>query len=138
VDDITISSTGEMTEEDKRWGIAQAYGMIGGAGFKPKREKHQAFSAKAPITIMGLNANSAIQPTLTKDERAGIRAQVFQLKRRLATGDTGTEFLKALNKASGKVGRLTRLHKREGAALHRQLAEIRCAANNLPVRPKVV
>ena len=134
VDDITMSSAGEMSEVDKRWAIAQAYAMIGGAGFKPQRSKHGAFTARVPITLMGLNANSSGSPTLPKQERADIRAQVFQLEQRLAKGDTSTEFRMALNKAGGKVGRLRRLHEREGARLRKRLDAIRSAMDKPPTR----
>lgn len=132
VDDVTMSSAGEMREEDKRWAIAQAYAMIGGAGFKPQRAKHGAFTARGPITIMGLNANGRRQPTLTKQERAEIRAQVFQLERRLAVGETGPEFRKALNQAGGKVGRLKRLHECEAVPLRNRLDAMRRALAVFP------
>lgn len=133
VDDITMSSAGEMSEEDKRWAIGQVYAMIGAAGFKPQRAKHGAFTARGPITIMGLNANASRQPTLTKQERAGIRAQVFQLEQRLAQRDTGAEFRRALNQASGKVGRLKRLHEQEAMALRGRLDAIRRVFEQVPV-----
>lgn len=132
VDDVTMSSAGEMSEKDKRWAIAQTYAMIGGAGFKPQRAKHAAFTARGPITIMGLNANASHQPTLTKQERANIRAQVFQLEQRLAAGETGPEFRRALNQAGGKVGRLKRLHEREALALRGRLDAMRRALEALP------
>lgn len=133
VDDVTISSAGEMTEEDKRWAIAQAYGMIGGAGFKAQRVKHSAASARTAITIMGLNANSPSGPTLTKKERANIRATVFQLEQRIARGDTTPEFRTDITRAAGKVGRLKRLHPREGEQLTNRLHAIQLALNSMPV-----
>ena len=79
VDDIAVSSPAEMSEEDKRWAISQVYGMIGAAGFKPKRSKHKGLSARGSITMMGLNANASFRPTITKQERANTRALIFQL-----------------------------------------------------------
>lgn len=133
VDDITISSAGEMTEEDKRWAIAQAYGMVGGAGFKAQRVKHSGASARAAITIMGLNANSPSGPTLSKKERADIRATVFQLEQRIARGDASPEFRADITRAAGRVGRLKRLHPREGEQLTNRLRTIKLALNSMPV-----
>lgn len=133
VDDVTISSTGELTEEDKRWAIAQIYGMIGGTGFKAQRTKHSGATARDPITIMGLNANSRGGPTLTKQERANIRTTVFQLEQRLARGEITPEFRQDLTRAAGKVGRLKRLHLREGEALKHRLDAIQSKIKSMPV-----
>lgn len=132
VDDITVSSVDGLNDSDKRWAIAQIYAMIGQGGFKPQRAKHQTFNAQSPITIMGLNANSGM-PTLTRQERGRIRAQVFQLEQRLAKKDIWGDFRNAWEKASGKVGRLNRLHKNEGAALRSRLDAIGLALDALPL-----
>ncbi|CAJ0733883.1 MULTISPECIES: reverse transcriptase family protein [Burkholderiaceae] len=131
VDDITMSSVGVLEADDKSWAIAQAYAMIGANGFKPQRTKHAAFEGGSPIRIMGLNANR--HPTLPKQERAQIRALVFQLEQSLARGDTGAVFRSRLNTASGKVGRLKRLHSREGEALRLRLNKIRRVLDVLPL-----
>ena len=131
VDDITMSSVGSLAAEDKSWAIAQAYSMIGAAGFTAQRTKHAAFSANKPIRIMGLNVNR--RPTLPKLERAKIRAAVFQLEQNLARGDLDPVFRSRLNTVSGKVGHLTRLHPREGLALRIRLDQIRRTVDVLPV-----
>lgn len=136
VDDITVSSMAEMSEEDKRWAIAQVYGMIGAAGFKPQRSKHKGLSARGPITLMGLNANASLRPTITKQERANTRALIFQLEGRLAAGETGLEFRVALNQATSKVGRLKRLHKQEASTLKGRIHTMRRAIDVLPVITK--
>ncbi|EMN5130290.1 RNA-directed DNA polymerase [Burkholderia contaminans] len=131
VDDITISTTSILAEEDKRWAIGQVYGMIGAAGFKPQRSKHGSFSASHAIRIMGLNANRS--PTLTKQERSAIRAQVYQLEHRVAQAEKGLDIRTALSAAIGKVGRLKRLHPREGAALRLRLDAVRCTLDGIPL-----
>lgn len=138
VDDITVSCNSEMYDESKRWAISQVYGMIGSSGFKPKRAKHGSLSARTPITIMGLNANQ--HPSITKQERASTRALVFQLERRYATGENGLEFKRALNHASGKVGRLSQLHVREGTALRERLSGIRKNLDGVPrvIEPRLI
>lgn len=133
VDDITMSSVGELAEDDQRWAIAQAYGMIGGAGFRVQRTKHRMLSAHGPVTIMGLNANGRDHPTLTKQERSAIRAQVHEVERRLASGEMGPEISGALNRAAGKVGRLKRLHAKEALALKLRLDVVRRALAVVPI-----
>ncbi|WP_339800908.1 reverse transcriptase family protein [Saezia sanguinis] len=124
VDDLSMSSPGEMDEETKRWIIAQVYAMVGGAGFKPKRNKHFSATSRGPITIMGLNANSRRYPTLPSKERSAIRAQVLQLEQRVKRGEAGTEIEKDLRRAAGKVGRLKRLHPVEATALKKRLDDL--------------
>jgi hypothetical protein len=131
VDDITISTTSTLAEEEKRWAIGQIYAMIGAAGFKPQRSKHGSFAANHPIRIMGLNANRS--PTLPKQERSAIRAQVYQLEQRVAQADSSPELRAALSTAIGKVGRLKRLHPGEGAALRLRLDAIRHTLDARPV-----
>jgi hypothetical protein len=131
VDDITISTTTVLAEEGKRWAIGQVYAMIGAAGFKPQRSKHGSFSASYPIRIMGLNANRS--PTLTKQERAAIRAQVYQLEQRVAQAEKSPDIRTALSAAIGKVGRLKRLHPREGAALRLRLDAVRRTLDDIPL-----
>ncbi|WP_407971010.1 reverse transcriptase family protein [Burkholderia pyrrocinia] len=131
VDDITVSSVGELGRGDTRWAIAQVYAMIGASGFQPQRAKHAAFAASHPIRIMGLNANR--HPTLPIEERANIRAMVHQLEQCLAREEVTAEFRTRLSTANGKVGRLKRLHPREGAALRLRLDAIRRVLDALPV-----
>ncbi|MBY0266796.1 MAG: reverse transcriptase family protein [Burkholderiales bacterium] len=136
VDDISISTTNDLSDSEKRWVVAQIYAMIGRGGFKPQRSKHQYLSSARPITIMGLNANSSRAPTITRRERSRIRALIFQLEQRFASGETGPEFRQSLSHAIGKVGRLKRLHKVEGAALRTRLDTIQAALDALPVKTK--
>ncbi|MGU7816985.1 reverse transcriptase family protein [Burkholderia sp. AW49-1] len=131
VDDITMSSAVPLTADSKSWAIAQAYAMVGSGGFKAQRKKHASFAANKPIRIMGLNANR--QPTLPKQERAKIRAAVFQLERSLRRAEPDAEFRSRFNAVSGKVGRLKRLHPQEGAALRLRLDQIRRTIDALPV-----
>lgn len=128
VDDITISSEYAISAVEKSWAISQIYGMIGGAGFRPQRAKHKEYSARKPITIMKLNANSKQQPTLTSQERAAIRAQVSQLEQRYASGNFDLNFQKDLNRVVGKIARLKRLHRHEAIQLQNRIKLIRGAS----------
>lgn len=129
VDDIIVSSVTTFKDSDKSWAISNIYGMMHKLGFKPKRAKHQSLDSSSPITLMGLNANSMVMPTLTQRERGAIRAQVFQLENRFKSGEVGPLMLKSLNQAAGKVGRLSRLHEKEGNILKLRLTKIRHELN---------
>jgi len=138
VDDMNMSAVARMSNEDKQWSIAQVYGMMGGAGFKPHRGKHDTLTANRPMPLMGLNSNARM-PTIPAKERSATRALVFQLSRRFEEGTLGPEFLSALNKAGGKVGRLKRLHPREALGLTAQLRTMRAtlASNSTTTGPSI-
>ncbi|MBA2962927.1 MULTISPECIES: hypothetical protein [Ramlibacter] len=119
MDDVTVSSRSAFDPETKEWVLAQVYGMMGGAGFKPQREKHISLSSRLPMTIMGLNANSRKGPTIPQAERAVIRAQVH----RIAAGENGPELSALLAQSSGRVSKLKRLHPNEAEPLRMRLRE---------------
>lgn len=123
VDDLTVSSAAPIGAETKAWVLAQLYGMIGGAGFKPQREKHVSLRSNAPVTIMGLNANSKRGPSIPKSERADIRAQVHRITTRIAAGDNSPEIRTLLSQSSGRVSKLKRLHPSEAEPLRARLRE---------------
>lgn len=133
VDDITLSAVEFLNDSDKQWAIDQVYGMIIGTGFEVQRAKHAIATRRGPITIMGLNANSKHKPTLTQAERSNIRALVFQLEQRFSRGEANSKLIDDMNHASGKVGRLTRLHEFEGKQLRQRLNEIRRALDKMSV-----
>ena len=130
VDDITLSSPQRISRENVCWAISQIYAMMGSKGFKPKRSKHTLQTAKSPISIMGLNANR--QPTLSKTERSGIRANVYQLEQAFEQDEIDLEFLRNMNRARGKIGRLGRLHLDEAVALKERLKTVQRAVDALP------
>lgn len=130
VDDLMCSSTPAITQDDKTWAIGQIFGMVGASGFKPQRSKHQTLTSGKPITIMGLNANSK-NPTLTKRERSQIRAAVFRLERKLKSENQG-EIYSEIASLSGKIGRLKRLHPKEGLALRSRVNAIREEVDSKP------
>jgi hypothetical protein len=118
-----VSATTCFDSETKKWVLAQVYGMIGGAGFKPQREKHVCLSSNRAVKIMGLNANSKHGPTLPKTERAEIRAQVYNIMTRIRAGDNGPELRKLMAQSSGRVSKLKRLHPNEAEPLRLHLRE---------------
>lgn len=125
VDDITLSSREAMSPEAMSWAISQVYGVYESSGFKMQRIKHDVLHDHHPVTIMGLNANSPNVPTLGVKERSAVRAQVFLVERMAEVSLTGPELVGAISRASGKVGRVRRLHAVEGSRLHSRLAAVR-------------
>lgn len=130
VDDVTISHPTGISAEDKTWVIAQIYAMIGARGFKPERTKHAVQTAQGQISVMGLNVNR--HPTLSAAERSEIRAMVHHLEELFNRGETGPDFRQAIEKASGKIGRMSRFHQAEAAALKHRVQVVRRALASLP------
>jgi Reverse transcriptase (RNA-dependent DNA polymerase) len=130
VDDVAVSSLQFMTKEDRQWVIAQIYGMFKRHGFRPDRKKHQSFSAKAPITLMGLNATAKARATITQKERAAIRTQLFQLEKEVENKPSLQTVGPRINRVSGKIARLNRLHPTEGQKLRDRLNIVRRSVND--------
>jgi Reverse transcriptase (RNA-dependent DNA polymerase) len=131
VDDVAVSSAGLMSEEEKQWVIAQIYALFRKTGFNPNRKKHEGMTSKNPIRFMGLNANGQMKATLPKEERARIRAQVYQLEKTMEQSPAFSgELTSDLNKASGKVGKLQRLHPTEATKLRQRINLVRQKINN--------
>lgn len=130
VDDVTISHETTMSPEDKTWAIAQIYGMFGASGFEPERSKHSVQPAHRRISVMGINVNQ--HPTISVAERAKLRSEVHRLEELVDRSEAGLEFRGALEKASGKIGRMSRFHPDEAAALRQRVRSMRRALDGLP------
>lgn len=129
VDDVTISHGTTMSPEDKTWAIAQIYAMVGARGFKPERSKHSVQPAHRRISVMGININQ--HPTISVAERAKLRSEVHRLEQLFDRSETGLEFRGALEKASGKIGRMSRFHPDAAAALRQRVRSMRSALDGL-------
>jgi len=123
VDDATLSSQTYLSRVQTAWAISQVYGMIEGAGFKPKREKHEIQTSGSAITLMGLNANC--RATLTRCERASIRSAVYRLERQFSQGMIDEEFARQMRKSISRVMRLQRQHPAEGTRLLSRLTALK-------------
>lgn len=118
VDDIAVSSKKHLTNEDKTKIIAKIYGMLRSCGYKAKRKKHEIAGSGMRMVITKLTVNGKA-PTLTGKERASIRAAVYQLESNPNVSE------KDLNRASGLVAKLTRLHTTEGKKLQSRIRHVR-------------
>lgn len=136
VDDITISSTSTISDEDKSWAIGQVIAMMGSRGFSPAREKHRVQSAHERISVMGLNVSRA--PGLPAGERSGLRAAVYQLESRLNLGERGPELGSELSRVGGRIGRMKRFHPREATQLQLRVRAVADALNSLPFKTRSI
>lgn len=123
VDDVTISSPVAISNDDKTWAIAQVIAMMGSRGFRAARSKHDIQSGKGRISVMNLNVNRTVG--LSAKERSNIRAMVYQLEQCFDRGETGPEFRRGLDQASGRIGRMGRFHAAEAATLRNRILNMR-------------
>jgi Reverse transcriptase (RNA-dependent DNA polymerase) len=124
VDDIAISSKTYLTNEDKTIIIAKVYGMLKRHGYKAKRRKHEIATSGSRMAITKLTVNSR-NPSLSKKEKASIRAVVNQLENKATLTKTD------INKATGLVGKLSRLHPAEGQKLLSRVRLVRKINNSI-------
>lgn len=123
VDDVTLSSRNQLNHEQIAYCISEVYGLMASQGFRAKRSKHEIRRGNGPMLVTKLMINR--RPTLMPRERQNIRAAVHQLEV-LSSVSTDPESLTfEINRVSGRVGRLTQLHPKEGAALRARLAILR-------------
>lgn len=122
VDDVAASSKIALPKEELSTCIASIYTMMGRAGFKPKRRKQEIQRANKAMRVTKLVTNR--RPAITASERSAIRASVFQLEKILSHGEIdGLQQL--LDRASGRVNRLSQLHPVEGRALKARVRHVR-------------
>lgn len=127
VDDVTVSSRRQLSNDEITTCIAQVYGMMFGAGMKPKRSKQQIGRGAGQLVATKLVVNR--HPALPAAERHAIRAAVHQLEKK-AIGDLTSVTRTDLNSVSGRVGRLRRMHPHEGEQLKTRVAKLRAMLND--------
>jgi len=123
VDDMSISSTAHLDRTTQTKVIGMIYGMLAAHGLRAGRHKHQVFSASQQMIATKLIVNR--KPSLTAAKRSKIRAQVHQLEIAAESGVSEMELREMANKASQRVGQLTRFHKRSGELLRDRVKAIR-------------
>lgn len=119
VDDITISTDREITDDEKNEIITAIRGMFRRHGLKANRKKSLVQSGKKPIKVHGLQVTGKT-PTKSKEDRRKLRAQIHRLE------GTPTEMLdeKELQRVAGRVGVVVRLHPREGGLMKKKLRSL--------------
>ena len=104
VDDIAMSAKSFIPKQVQKKLIARVYGMLRKHGLSASRKKHEVFTDSGVMKVTKLIVNR--KPSLTKQKRANIRAQVHR-------ATTQPESIPVLNKAAQMVGQLGRFHPTE-------------------------
>jgi hypothetical protein len=123
VDDVTVSSRQPLTTIEMTHVISQVYGMLLHHGFQPNRRKQEITTAARSMRTTKLTQNQGVGIPI--EQRRNIRAAVFALEKRVASGERGDVVTKELASASTKVGRLGSFHKTKAVPLKKRLDAVR-------------
>lgn len=124
MDDITVSCKARINNTSKTFVINVIYRMLFSKGYSPKRSKHQIISNGKRMEVTGLTVNGK-SPSLSKKEQNNIRAAVHGCECHAKGDRTSAMYKKLWNRASGRVGTLTRFHVEKGAELRRRLRTVK-------------
>lgn len=123
VDDVTISSKGQLSNNELATYIGKIYGLMASKKLRPKRNKQEIYRGSGPMVATRLVVNK--QPALPKLKRQAIRAAVFELEQLAKDPETYIACKKRIPSVMGRVGHLARLHPKEGIALKKRLSSLR-------------
>lgn len=123
VDDIVVSSAIFISKQTQSEIVAAIYSMLRHYSLLPKRSKHEVSTTAGRMTATKLVINNRV--ALVPELRQNIRAQVFSIERRIASGERGLEIGRLLLSAASRVGRLNSYHPSEGGRLKIRLKALR-------------
>lgn len=123
VDDIAVSSKRFLTDKDKSDVIKQVYGMLLDYGYKPKRSKHEIVSSASRMEVTKLAIND--KPGIRKETRSKIRAAVYNLEKRIASGEEVSFDSGDYSRVMGSVRHLQRFHPNEGNKLRKRMIDLK-------------
>jgi Reverse transcriptase (RNA-dependent DNA polymerase) len=124
VDDITVSTSRYVSNDDKEFVTSMVYKMLLSIGVIPNRGKRSIVTSSKRMTIHNVNVNSR-KPTLSRNERNNIRALVKQCEI-IAEHDRFSEsYRKLYNSTSGRVSKMSRLHEVAAKKYRERLRQIR-------------
>lgn len=124
VDDISVSATVVIDDEEKRFIVGSIYAMLRKHGLRPKRQKHKITTSRDRITATKI----VIKPDsigLTPAVRSNVKAAVFQLEQRATFGEFDQTFQRLLASAACRVGRLKYFHPEEAKQLKARVDAVR-------------
>ncbi len=122
VDDVSVSCRRALSKDELSACIKSVYGMMGRAGYRPKRSKQEIQRSAGAMYATKLLANR--KPALPVRERRAIRASLYQLEEQLRLRQMDG-FQSALDRVAGRVNRLCQMHPTEGAQLKAKIRAIR-------------
>lgn len=112
IDDVTVSSASRVGKEELERITTQIYGMFIRARLKPNRAKRKVQSKGGRMEVHQLNLNSG-KPTISKRERARIRAAVKALEELARFATSWDEIRAAFESVNGRVRLMERFHPRQ-------------------------
>lgn len=123
-DDITLSASRSLDNDEKAKLIALVYGMMFSRGVQPKRSKHQVLHQGQRMLVNNLLVNGE-QVSLSRTERQAIKAAVFECEKLAVQDDIETEsYRSTYARTMGRVGKLIRLGHPLGTELKRRLQAV--------------
>ena len=122
VDDITISSSTPLSNDEITRCIARVYGMMLACGYKAKRKKQEIQRSHLPMRVTKLNVNR--RAAIPAADRHAIRAAVYQLEELASTGDMSGVSI-SINSVAGRVNRLGQMHAAEAMLLKERITTLR-------------
>lgn len=124
VDDITISSKLELSQQIESWAISSCIGMISSQGLSIKRKKHRLHRAGDRMEVTGAIVGKA-GASIPEERRNRIRAAVHHCEQIPASELARPESNKALQRAASLVGQLRRVHPGQALKLEARLRTVR-------------
>lgn len=124
VDDITVSCSRNIPKEEQSYIIRKIYGMLKSIEANPNKNKHKIMSNGARQQLHRVTLNTE-KPTLSKGERAKIKAAVFQCEHAHKNNTNPIHYKKQFESTMGRVNTLNRMHPIIGKQLRERLQKIK-------------
>jgi Reverse transcriptase (RNA-dependent DNA polymerase) len=124
VDDITVSTNRYITNVDKTFVTSLIYKMLSSVGVKANRRKRKVVTNSKRMAVHNVNVNWR-KPTLEKKERSNIRAAVKQCEEMAQFDRSNLAFLKFYRSTSGRVAKMSRLHKAQAKRYRDRLRQVK-------------
>lgn len=124
VDDVTISSDKFVSKENQKFVTTKVYRMLRSINVKPNRSKRKVQTRANKMTVHKLNVNSG-KPTLSKPNRAKIRAAVKECEEVAEVDRSSEEYKHLYQRVNGRVAVMSRLHDGEAKKYRERLQKIK-------------
>lgn len=124
VDDVSLSSTRYLKNEEISPILGQIYGMFASKGVKPNRNKQKVlYSNKGSVFVHNINVGGSISK-MPKRVRKSISAEVHKLVRDVQQNGISKESLALTPHVVGNVSWMNQFHPGEAAELREKLSLI--------------
>ena len=127
IDDITISSSRPLTDQQKTDIISKIYSMVFHKAHHPNRKKQTIFSPSVNgvgKTVTGLTVNSK-KPTINNDKRKKLRSDIHKLSLRFHTDKNLYSYDKDWRSITSKVGHIKTSHPRQWKKFRQEMNAIK-------------